>query len=252
MQIRKYKKNLDYSYALGVFPTIELLNSRPADVLRVLISSKGEKNSGVLEILSICKNKNIKADLSDKLINRLSPKENCYAIGLFRKFRAEIKGGENHLILVNPSDMGNLGTIMRTMLGFDINNLAIINPAVDIFNPRAIRSSMGAIFRISFQYFGSIEHYINIFDNNLYPFMTNGKITLDEISFQQPFSIIFGSESSGLSGEYLNLGTSVKILHSDAIDSFNLSISAGIGLYKIFENNRRDARNAEEVRRDSC
>ena len=43
------------------------------------------------------------------------------------------------MVLVNPSDMGNMGTIIRTMLGFNYVNLAIIRPGVDVFDPRVIR-----------------------------------------------------------------------------------------------------------------
>ena len=232
-QIKKYRKNFDYSYALGVFPTIELLNHRPADVSRVLISSKGKKNKGVSEITGICRHRNIRAEVNDRLINRLSPKENCYAIGIFRKFPTGLGNGKNHLILVNPGDMGNLGTIVRTMSGFHIDELGLISPAVDVFNPRVIRSSMGSVFQISFQYFSGIDQYVSAFSNNLYTFMTNGTTTLDKVIFKEPFSVIFGNESSGLSDEFLDLGTSVRIPYSSTIDSLNLSVSVGIGLYEI-------------------
>jgi len=238
-QIKRYKKNLDYSYTLGVFPTIELLKYKRENVLRVIISSKGEKNRGVQEILGICESRNIRAEVNDRLINILSPKENCYSIGVFRKFQTRLSENKNHLILVNPGDMGNLGTIIRTMLGFHVDNLGLIRPAVDIFNPRAIRSSMGSVFQISFQYFDSIGEYISSFRNNLYAFMTDGRKTLDQVSFSEPFSIIFGNESSGLPDEYLKLGTSVAIPHSKSIDSLNLSVAVGIGLYKVSEEKRR-------------
>jgi TrmH family RNA methyltransferase len=121
------------------------------------------------------------------------------------------------------------------MLGFHIDSLGLIRPAVDIFNPRAIRSSMGSVFQISFQHFDSIGEYISSFGNNLYAFMTDGRKTLAEVSFREPFSIIFGNESSGLPDEYLELGTSVSIPHSKSIDSLNLSVAVGIGLYKVSE-----------------
>lgn len=232
-QIKKYRKNFDYSYALGVFPTIELLKHKGESVSKILISSKGEENSGISEIMEICGNKGIQFEINDRLINRLSPKENCYAIGIFEKFQTPLRNGANHLVLVNPINMGNLGTIARTMLGFCVNDLGIIGPAADMFDPRAIRSSMGATFQISFQYFNSIHDYMQAFDNNLYTFMINGKTTLDKIDFKEPFSAIFGSESSGLPDEYLDFGTSVSISHSENIDSLNLSVAVGIGLYAI-------------------
>ena len=231
-QVKKYKKSFDYSYSLGVFPTIELLNYRSESVLEVVISPRGEINQGVSEIKEICKSRNIKVRINDKLIGRLSPKENCYAIGVFRKFQTQLNLGKNHLVLVNPSNMGNLGTIIRTMSGFNIDSLGLIEPSVDIFNPSVIRSSMGSVFQIFFRYFSSIDEYIRSFDNNLYTFMTNGEQVLHEVSLKEPFTLVFGNESSGLPDDYLKLGTSVNIPHSKNVDSLNLSIAVGIGLYE--------------------
>lgn len=232
-QIKKYRKNFDYSYTLGVFPTIELLKYKRESVLRILINSKGEENRGISEIMEICRDKNVRFEVNDRLINRLSPKENCYSIGIFEKFQTPLRNGANHLVLVSPGNMGNLGTIARTMLGFCVDALGIISPAADMFDPRAIRSSMGATFQISFQYFNSIHDYMQAFGNNLYTFMTNGKTTPDRVDFKEPFSVVFGNESSGLPDEYLDLGTSVNIPHSGNIDSLNLSVAVGIALYEI-------------------
>lgn len=231
--MKRYKKAFDYSYSLGVSPTIELLNHRREDILKILISSKGDRNSGVLEILEMCRSENIETQVNDKLINRLSPKDNCYSIGIFKKFQTKLGSSKNHVVLVNPSNMGNLGTIIRTMAGFCMDCLGLIRPAADIFDPKTIRSSMGSFFQISFQYFDNIGEYISSFNSNLYPFMTNGEKTLHEVCFKEPFSIIFGNESSGLPDEYLRLGTSVNIPHSENTDSLNLSVSVGISLYEI-------------------
>ena len=65
---------------------------------------------------------------------------------MFSKYKGEVKKGESHLVLVNPEDGGNLGTMIRTALAFDIHDVAIIRPADDVFDPKVIRSSMGSIF----------------------------------------------------------------------------------------------------------
>ena len=67
---------------------------------------------------------------SDKIFNIVSNKENCYIIGVFKKYESKINPKSNHVVLVNPSNMGNLGTIIRTAIGFGINDIAIISPAV--------------------------------------------------------------------------------------------------------------------------
>jgi TrmH family RNA methyltransferase len=128
--------------------------------------------------------------------------------------------------------MGNLGTIARTMVGFEVRNLALVRPAVDIFDPRVVRSSMGAVFKLAFQYFDAFSEYTSLFSHNVYPFMTNGKANLDKTNFQEPFALVFGNESSGLTDEYQMVGTSVTIpYNSRDIDSLSLPVAVGIALY---------------------
>lgn len=219
------------SYAIGVFPTLELLTHQANHVSRVILSTKSSNNAGVDKIRQICQQKDIQVEESDKFINKLSSKENCHAVGVFRKYESNIRPGENHLVLVGIRDMGNLGTICRTMIGFNFSNLAIIKPAADILDSKVIRSSMGAVFQLNFRYFESFADYQKLFTNNLYSFMTNGRQDLAKTDFIKPYSLIFGSEASGLDESFRHLGTSVKIAGSKNIDSLNLSVAVGITLY---------------------
>ena len=235
LQIKRYKRDFEYSYTLGVFPTIELLKYKLENVVEVIFSSKGENNNGVDKIKEICKINNIETRISDKAINRVSQKENVYAIGVFKKYKENIREG-NHLMLVNPSDMGNLGTIIRTSLGLGIEDVAIISPGVDKFDPKVIRGSMGALFRVRIEYFDSFEEYTKQFkENKGYSFILGANSYLDEIEkVDYPYTLIFGNESSGLDEEYYKKRTnSIKIRQTDKIDSLNLAISIGIALYEF-------------------
>jgi TrmH family RNA methyltransferase len=230
--LKKYKRDFAHTYSFGVFPTLELLEHHPQHLLKVLLSSKGTKNEGVQKIGRICRQNRIPAEVNDKLIERLAPNANSYAIGVFRKYESRLNAAESHVVLVNPSDMGNLGTIIRTMAGFGTTNLGIVRPGVDIFDPRVIRSSMGALFHISFQYFDTFDLYRSAFSHHLYPFMTDGRVPLQQATFEPPYALIFGNEGAGLPDDYRSLGTSITIPHTDRIDSLNLPISVGIALYE--------------------
>ena len=232
--IKPYKKDFDYSYTLGVFLTIELLINKPDKVLTIILSAQGDKNSGVSKIKELAESLKIPMVINDKIISRLSPKENCYAIGLFSKYETDLEIKRNHVVLVNPMDSGNLGTILRTGLGFGITNIGIIRPAVDIFDPKTIRASMGALFGINFTYFEDFEVYQKLYpEQDLYPFMLHAKRGLQDIDphIKEPFSLVFGNESSGLPSEFAEVGTSVVIPHSPSIDSLNLSMAVGIACY---------------------
>ncbi len=234
--MKVYKKSDETSYTLGVFPTIELLKTRPEKVVRVVVHSSIEQNRGYPLIKELCAKYRIHIDVHDATINKLSPKSNCFAIGIFKKYTCELED-TNHVVLVNPMDMGNMGTIMRTMLGFNYHNLIIVRPAADIYDPKVVRSSMGAIFHLNIQYFDTFEEYYKQYpQHEFYPLMLKGAKNIHSIKTENKHALIFGNESSGLDDSYLNYGQSVFIPHSELIDSLNLSMALGLTLFHFSKN----------------
>ena len=229
---RRYKKDLSFSYTFGVFPTLELLQHQPKYTLGVFFHSKGVENTGIKKIETLCKENKIPFEYQDKVFNRIGARGNDYAIGIFEKTDNKLQADSDHVVLVNPSGMGNLGTIMRTMLGFNFKDLAIVQPAADVFHPETIRASMGALFQLRLVPFESFNKYRVEFPRKLYPLMVDSEIEIHEARFESPYSLIFGNESSGLPAIFHSYGRSVKIKQSEKIDSFNIAISVGICLYE--------------------
>jgi len=233
IRLNRYKKDFEHSYAFGVFPTLELLLHRPGDVLGVAIHPKGAKNSGVLKIQELCQKSSIRFEFQEKSFPRIGARENDYAVGVFKKKDPGLDASVNHVILVNPSGMGNLGTIIRTMLGFGFQDLAIIEPAADIFHPDVIRASMGALFQLRFERFEDFAAYQKSHPRNLYSLMTDGEIPLPEAKFEPAFGLVFGPENAGLPENFRHIGNSICIPQSHSIDSLNLAISVGVTLYQV-------------------
>ncbi len=236
-KLKRYQKKFDFSYAFGAYPVLDLLKFQKEKVLKILVKKEGLKSDGVAEILDICKRENIPFEENDKLIDRIAFKENTYVVGVFEKYEEALESGKNHIVLVNPSNTGNLGTIIRTMVGFGFKNLAIIKPGVDIFDPMVVRSTMGALFRVHFKYFDSIRVYTEAYKgHNIYPFMLDGAKNILEVEFKEPFSFIQGNEGRGLDESYKTMekrnGESIYIPHSDEIDSLNLSVATSIGMWE--------------------
>ena len=234
MRLKRYNKTLDYSYTLGMYPTIELLRAKPDKVVQIITHSKLSDEEGFRIISTLTDKQNIPLECNDRLIDKLSPKDACYVVGVFNKYYPEIPEN-NHVVLVNPVNSGNLGTIIRSMLAFDFNELAIIRPAVDIFHPDTVRASMGALFSLNFQLFDDMADYQEKFgSHNLYLFMTEGQETLEHVNFNAPYSLVFGSEPSGLPRHYQKLGSTVRVVQSGSVDSLNLAISASIVLHHLY------------------
>lgn len=230
-QIKPYKKEAEYSYTLGAFPTYELIYSKPEQVIRILMDTSFTDKDNLQKL---CRNNNIPFEYNDKLIAKISDKENCYVAGIFNKYSCELSSIRPHIVLVNPSNMGNLGTILRTAVGFGIYDIAIILPGADIYHPKTVRSSMGALFKLNFAQYTSFEEYRKQFSKHeIFTFMLNKDktITLQECPKVKLYSLIFGNEATGLDDSYLEVGTSVMIPQTKDVDSLNLTIAVGIGTY---------------------
>lgn len=231
MEIKSYKKDAEYSYTLGAFPTIELLKTRPEEVLEVYVHSTF---TDIKTIEELTKPYGIPVLRQDKMINKLSDKENCFVVGILKKYQDTLRADQSHIVLVNPSNMGNMGTIIRTAIGFGIKNLAIISPGVDVFHPKTIRASMGALFRINCRYFQSFEEYEKAYPKHeIFCFMLNAErqLTVNNCPKPELFSLVFGNEATGLDDSYLKKGTSIIIPQSEEVDSLNITIAAGVGMY---------------------
>ena len=153
---------------------------------------------------------------------------------VFDKFEGTLNAEGCHLALHHPSDKGNLGTMLRTALGFGYRDIAIIRPAADAFDPHVVRASMGAIFGLNVRYYDDFAAYRAAFPQHmLYPFMLDASVPLDQAVAQKktPFTLIMGNEGSGLPAEFAAMGQPVRIPHNHEIDSLNLSIAAAIGMY---------------------
>ena len=235
IKLKTYKKDFEYSYVLGASPAIELLQNRPEDCFKVIFSSSYTDKDD--KIKNLCKKHKILFEENQKIINILSPKENCYVIAAFKKRNQNLDKNKSHVVLDNPSDMGNLGTIMRSCVGFGLENIAVIGSGADVYNPKVIRASMGAFFHVNIKYFQTINDYLDLYNNReIYTFMLDADYNLSELKLNLDknniYSLIFGNEASGLDYDiYKNIGKSVIIKHMDKIDSLNLPIAVSIALF---------------------
>lgn len=233
-----YKKEENISYAFGAFPTMELLTHKAEYVTKILIHEKLEISQDIEKILDLAKSHKIVIEKNGKLIEKLSKKGNVYIVGVFKKYDMKIDNNASQVVLVNPSDMGNLGTIIRVMTGFGIKNLAVITPCVDYFDPRVVRASMGSVFQMNIEAFSSFEEYEKVNSNPKYPFMLQASTSLSKLNdIPKTYSLVFGNEATGLRDSFLEKGTPLIIKHTHDIDSLNLSMSVGIALFHFTKSN---------------
>lgn len=232
--LETYKRELDYSYAPGLFPALEAMTKRPELMRRLLVSSKGQDSEGVKKLVALAEEKHIRVETADKALSRISGKDNCFAAAVFEKRPLPLDGACDHVVLHHISDQGNLGTILRTALGFGYHDIAIIRPAADVYDPKVVRASMGALFSLRVTEYADFSDYWQEFGPRAaYPFMLDGSVYMDDAAKDAPHpcALIFGNEGSGLPPEFQQVGQPVRIPSSDEVDSLNLAIAAAIGMY---------------------
>lgn len=231
-KVTAYKSDNIYTYGLGATVAMEYLLKQKESVRAIILHPGFRSEETIAKIHAIC-GKEIPVSVEEKPFNILSKKDNCYVICVIEK-KAETIGQGNHMVLVNPSNCGNLGTIIRSCLGFGVRNIAIVGKtSADPDDPKTIRASMGARASVKVEVFGQFEDYSKRFpENNLYPFMLDGSTILQETTINKPFSLIMGNEATGLDPAFQNIGQPIRIEHSSDIDSLNITIAASIGLYE--------------------
>ena len=233
--LEAYQRHLDYTYAPGLFPALEALRKRPDTVRRVLLSVKGQESDGALKLQALAQERGIRVEWADKALSRISGKENCFAAAVVEKQLQTLDTEQDHIVLHHIADQGNLGTILRTALGLGYHDIAIIRPAADVFDPKVVRSSMGALFSLRIMEYEDFALYRQAYDDAhmLYPFMLDGSVHMDEAAkkAKRPCALVFGNEGAGLPKEFQKLGQPVRIPSSNEVDSLNLAVAAAIGMY---------------------
>ena len=233
-KLEPYSRKLPYSYALGLYPSLSLIDRRPELAQRLLLAPEGLSNDGVEKLRARCRELDIREEIAERVLRRESRKDNCYAAVVFEKREDDPDPARNHAVLCQISDAGNLGTALRSLIAFGFEDVALVRPCVDAFDPHAVRASMGALFHLRVRTFDRFGDYRALYpDRALYPFMLDGARPLSEVArgAVPPYSLIFGNEQSGLPPEFQSLGQSVFIPQSDSIDSLNLAVAVSVGAY---------------------
>ena len=194
MIFNKYSKDASYSYVFGAFGTIELLKNKANECLAVLVDPSFTNNEAYKIILDICKKNNIKVIVDLKTINKIKDKGNIFVIGVFNKYTSTLDNN-NHLVVYKNNDVGSIGTIIRSMRGFNFSNLVLIDCDIDLYHEHLIRSTMGAFFQCNIKQYNNIESYLNEYKDKTFVNISSSGENLSSLKVTNNLSIIFSKES---------------------------------------------------------
>lgn len=124
-------------------------------------------------------------------------------------------------------DPGNVGTILRTAAAFDCS-VIMLDGSAEIFNPKVVRSSMGAIFHVPIIKL-SHEEFLNLRGVEV---LAAALDSTAEIYYRHDFSgkvaIVFGSEANGVTKKILDAARKIFIPMNGHAESLNVATSAAI------------------------
>jgi len=141
------------------------------------------------------------------------------------------------LMLDDIQDPGNIGTIIRTADSLNIKQIIVSENTADIYNPKVVRSTMGAIFRVNVIYVKSlIETISNLKSHgkNIYVTDLNTDSSIYDVNFKDSV-IVIGNEANGVSEEVKKEATQrVKIPMVGKTESLNAAVATSIILYEAY------------------
>lgn len=177
--------------------------------------------------------------VTEKIFNSLTDVVNPQGIlAIMNKPNKEnkIKYDEDFiLILDNIQDPGNMGTILRTLDSINISQVIISKNSADVYNPKVIRSTMGAIFRVNVVESDNLVETIEEIKSQKYRVLaTSLKATKNmyEVDFKKT-AVVIGNEANGVSEEVLKkVDTHIKIPMLGRTESLNASVAASVIMYE--------------------
>ena len=205
-----------------------VLEAFKTGVLKEVLLEEGEVLPIDVEQIEVTK------EILKKISTLTSPSK---MIGLCEK-RIETTIGKRILVIDEIQDPGNLGTIIRSAVAFNIDTIVIGDNTVDVYSPKVVRATQGMLFHVPIVFY-SIDKLIPILKKLKIPVLaTNVKygeevknLTRDE---KQTFALIVGNEGNGVNPKYLELSDKfIYIPMNDVVESLNVAIATSIILYEM-------------------
>lgn len=132
-------------------------------------------------------------------------------------------------------DPGNLGTILRTVDSIGLNQILVSKETADSFNPKVVRSTMGAIFRVKVIECDNLTEKLKEARKHKYKVVVSSLQTNNsvyDIDYKKKL-IVIGNEANGVKKEIQEMADEkIKIPMLGKTESLNASVATGIILYE--------------------
>jgi TrmH family RNA methyltransferase len=150
--------------------------------------------------------------------------------------RELIKPGGFYLFGENISDPGNIGTLIRTGLASGLDGIVLSRGSGEIYNPKVIRASAGALFRVPVATdvkMIDVIHLCKSYNIPVYAAHAHGGVYPYSLDLKNNFAFLIGNETHGISDEARVLADALVHLPMPGnAESLNASVAGSVLLYE--------------------
>ena len=177
--------------------------------------------------------------VTNEIINKISSLETPSNIMALCKINNDnVELGNRILLLDNVQDPGNLGTIIRSAVAFNVDSIVLSPDCVDVYNPKVLRSTQGMIFHIPIIVRDLFETIDTIKKEEIPVYGTRVEFGEDVSSLKEKdkvkYALVMGNEGNGVKRELLEkCDKNLFIDMSEKVESLNVSVAASILMYEL-------------------
>ena len=173
-----------------------------------------------------------------ELMEHMSDTKNSQGIlAVVRQKKYTELPGDFFLILDTLQDPGNMGTIFRTAEAAGVDGILMNRDCVDVYSPKVVRATMGAMFRMPFMVSDDLPAEIRRMKSEgvqVYAAHLRGTKNHWDFDYRQPTAFMIGNEGNGLQDEIAALAdTYLRIPMMGHTESLNAGVAASVLMYEV-------------------
>ena len=181
----------------------------------------------------------VPADVMRSVSPMETPQGTLFTCAIHTEPLPETLAGRRYVVLDTLQDPGNVGTILRTADAFHADGMFLVNGCADLYNPKTLRATMGAVFRCPVWTVGA-EELSALLKRSGIP-LYGAALREDTLDARQAdysrCAIAIGSEGRGLTDAVLAVcDRTIKIPMSEHCESLNAAAAATVLLWEAARN----------------
>ena len=198
--------------------------------------------NNIIDTIIIKENYNFNTDLpcfyvTENVMDKLTDMDSSCNIIAVCNIKEKSVIGTKILMLDDIQDPGNLGTIVRSAMAFNVDTIILSPETVDIYNSKVLRATQGMIFHINIVVKDLKEEITNLKNNNITIYgtsVTNGESLYNINLNKDNYCLIMGNEGNGVKPELLDLcDKNIYIDMNNKVESLNVGVATSIILYEL-------------------